>query len=305
MLKSSKRPNRELTSSPESSALALQKERRFPDAIAAQHDALKVIDQGGSYPGERDGYSASDTYYLLADAYHHEGKRLQLAEGIVTGLPAEFPPDKAGAVAGQLNVAARAFLQAADLDQTIAVARRIMKLAESMKGKPDARFWRGEALARLYEVALRRGDKAEAQRLMRELHDNLDAYETDVAAACPGIGSAEDTTDEAQRAWFRRLGDAYHNAACQIAFLGKRDKAQALKLMKRAASLRDCPPTHLMLAAWTVAVESDRSAALQHLRHAVRAFGERRLAFLRRQFQSNEDFQSVRDDAEFRAVLGL
>jgi hypothetical protein len=107
------------------------------------------------------------------------------------------------------------------------------------------------------------------------------------------------------RLYREALGDAYHNLAVHTAIhSGKRDKAEGLRLMRRAAELRECGSTHGFVAQWTLSVEGDRNAALTQLKRAAEDFRKHHgLKYLRQAFETVEDFELVRTDPEFLAVL--
>jgi RNA polymerase sigma factor (sigma-70 family) len=278
-------------------ALALQEEGKFGEAVRLHQSALEVINEEAEYPG-----TLGDTYYRLSQAYHKLGEDSQLAQGIVSGLPSSPPPEMASEVLERLNRAAHAFLAADQPERSVKVADHMLEIAKKLEGSPGARFWRSEALSWHWLAAAKQKDQTEADRLMREIHDNLQAYEEEAGARTAGAAS----NNTHLRRWFREaLGDAYHNLAVHIAIhSGKKDKAEGLRLMRRAAELRQCGSTEACLAQWTLSVEGDRKAALTELKRAAEDFRKHHgLKYLRQAFETADDFEPVRTDPEFLAVL--
>ena len=146
------------------------------------------------------------------------------------------------------------------------------------------------------------GDEGESARRLDDVYANLAAYEKELAAACPGLERITDTDDKEKRGWFEWVGNAYHNVAVYV-LLARGDKVEALRLMRRAAEFRDLGPTYSILSGWVLSVEGDRDAALGYLKEAAEWEGGKYLKALKWNFDESEDFDPVREDAEFLAVV--
>ena len=264
--------------------VALQKAGRHLDVVRAHEAMVQAIRRDATYAD-----MWADTYCQFHPSYYAVGKPLEVAEGILSGLPADTPADKAGAVAHLLKAAACAFLEADQPERANAQVRRMLGILEKIEGQPDCRFLRGEALLILYRSALKRGDKARAAEVLEEIRANLSAYEREFASAV-----------ERREEWGRWLGDACHNVAHHLAFFGG-EFPEGIRLMRRAIELREFAPSHIMLARWVLCSSGDRGAALVHLKKAA---GEAQWhELLRREFRKAQEFAPVREDPEFVAVV--
>ena len=276
----------------------LQKEKRFEEAVLAHEEIVAAIKADGTYI---DMWWSS--YSGLAKSYHEAGKSLELAEGILASLPDRPAGEKVGPLGVLLFVAAKAFLAAGKPQRAEQQANKVLAIAETREGSLEAAFWRGEALSQLRSIALERSNPQRAKDLLDEIYENLEACEKRLETAFPGVKGVSHTHDEAARQALRYLGDAYHNLAHHVAFWGWGDKAEALRLLRRADELRDFAPTHIFLARFILSVEHDREAALAQLRKA----GEdpQFQGLLKREFAGAPEFSPVREDPEFLAVASL
>jgi len=278
-------------------AIKLQDQQRFAGALRIHGEALDV-----SGPDDVPADLVADSYYLLSPSYRDAGRMLELAQGIVSGLPSRAPAGQERTLLQRHMEAAVAFAKAKAPVEAARCGQRIVDTAETIRGCPDFRFWRNEGLWALWRAAQLQGSQEHAAQLMHDIQQNLSACEEDVHSACPGLRSKSDTEDKGLRSWFQWAGDAHHNHAHHLVYWAQADKREGLTFMRKAAALRDSPPTEGILAAWILSAEKDREAALARLREAREKYAEPGL--FRNQFYTMEDFEPVREDADFLAVLG-
>ena len=251
-------------------AIGLQEERKFEEAVSAHEAALQAAEGEDVGPEPR-----LDSYIRLCDSYEATDRWGILARGMTLAVAS-------GSWAG---------------------ADRILAFAQKLKGRPAYRFWLGEAHRAHYLAALAEGNERQADKHLREVYANLDAYEEELAAACPGLNTKTDTDEDEQREWFTQVGHAYHNAGSHfgsadlLGGVGKEDRAEALRLLRRALELRDVPVTRWCLAGLVLLVEGDRKAALAHLRASQLGPED-----IRKMLQKHPAYESVRDDPEFLAL---
>lgn len=242
-----------------------------------------------------------DSYSMLSHSYLTAGKPLVLAHGILSELPSEPPAGKARGYMDLIRKAAEGFLAAGKLSEAKAVGQRVLDLTRLLDGTPCYRFQRIEALGLLRRVALKADDSHAAKVYLEEIHHELAAYEEDLAAACPGATKLSEASDDRCQEWFRSVGDAYHNLAHHYALWGWGEMAEALRLVRRAAELRDFAPTWVLVARWSLAVEGNRQEALAALKKATQDPAWR--DFVRKAFEKNDEFLDVRKDQEFLALM--
>jgi RNA polymerase sigma factor (sigma-70 family) len=277
-------------------AIALQEAEEFEDAVSAHQSALRSAEAAYA--------AASGSYCRLSHAYHKAGKTLELAEGLLVGAPSEPNDDEAEVVRNRLGFAGAMFINANRPQRAREAASKLLEMAEPLEGSPKYRFWRATAIAIRYEAAHAEGQPEQAVRLLEQVYAELAAYEEELSSTCRGLKSAADTDDHDLQEWFTWAGHAYHNIAVRALDHGAKDREEALRLMLRAAELRDCPATDLILAEWVLSVEGDRGAALGHFKKAVVGY-ERRgdIGWLRQEFERAGEFEPARNDPEFLAVI--
>ena len=278
------------------SLLALQRQGEFEDAVESHERMVDAVKADGTY-----GDMWWDSYSQLAPSYTAAGESLKLAEGVLSGLPSSPTPENAGGFANLLLVATRAFLDAGETERARRQADRLLEVAEMLNGSADFRWYRNEALEQLRLIALNRNDRELAGEVLGSIYENLRDAEKDLSEVCPAARSREQAHDEALSTWFRRLGDAYHNLGHHCAFWGWGDNAEALRLLRRAAELREFAPTEIFVARLTLSVEGDTAAALGHLRKAAKHDEWREV--LRRELDTSPEFAPFRQDPEFKALL--
>ncbi len=278
-------------------AVALQDAEEFEQAVSTHQSALRSAQP--DYAG------ASGSYSRLSLAYCKAGKALDLAEGLLVGLPSEPADDQAEMVRNRLSFVGAMFADADEPDRARETASRVLEMAQPLEGSPKYRFWRATAIAIRYEAAHAEGEQDQAARLLEQVYAELAAYEQELATACPGLKSAADTDAPDLQEWFTWAGHAYHNIAVRALDHRAQDRPEALRLMRRAAELRDCAATDLLLAQWILSVERDRLASLAHFKNAVECEETRgKKQWVTKRFRTDEDFESVREDPQFLAVLG-
>jgi hypothetical protein len=279
-------------------AIAKQRERQFADALRLHSEALALPELQ-----EVRADLVADSYYLLSPSYQGAGRQLELAEGIVAGMPSCAPAGEERRLMQRYWEAARGFMDANEVDQAVQCAETILCVAETVRGCTDYRFWRNEGLWTLRGAAEARGDHEAVGVLMEQIRSNMAALEEDLRAACPGLRSEADTEDLGLRNWFVRAGDTLHEYAHHLVYWAHVDKAEGLAIMRRAAEFRGNAATESAIVAWTLSVEGDRDASLERLRKAMAKYGEPEL--FQHSFKTTDDFDPVRNDPGFLAVLGL
>jgi RNA polymerase sigma factor (sigma-70 family) len=275
---------------------ALQEHEQYEKVVHEHEKIVRAIKDDASY---KDMWW--DSYYMLSDSYLTAGKPLLLAHGILSKLPSEPPAEKARGYMDLIGKAAEAFLAAGKLSEAKALAQRALELSRLLDGTPCYRFQRIEALGLLRRVALKADDPRAAKLYLEEIHHELAACEEDLVAACPGATKLSEASDDRCREWFRSVGDTYHNLAHHYAFWGWGEMAEALRLVRRAAELRDFAPTWVLVARWSLAVEGNRQEALAALKKATQDPAWR--AFVRKAFETDAEFLDVRKGQEFLALI--
>ncbi len=262
-----------------------------PSSRGACHQVQRMVDETRAL------VQAAETERAIGQSR----RVLEVPEVMLFGLPSEPSYAEAEGVAHILLSAVQAFHKTARFHSAAEQAQRMLEVLKVIEDLPVCRFLRGEALSELRHIALKDGNEARASRLLGEIYDNLAAYEQDLAGACPGLRCAAETKDKTQQEWFRELGDAYHNFGHRVALWRWADKAEALRLLRRAAEVREFAPTHIFLARLVLSVERNRKAALAHLKKAVEDGEFRNL--LERELRQAPEFEPVREDPEFLAVI--
>jgi len=279
-------------------AIALQQEERFAEAVSAHLSAVKA--------GERQQVEAQalyDSFVELFDSYKSAQKLHDFAEGMLN-LPLAPSDDESLWTREKLAYAGHMFVAAREPERAVELIPRMTDLGEELKGQPQYRWHLIETLCIQLEAAATQGDKGQVAKHRGDVLDALNAYEEEVRARHPDLSSARDTDDPEAQEWFRWLGHAYHSVAWGPFNRYRGDKAAALSLMRRASELRDADATELILAQLTLSVENDREKSLEHLH---RAFGicasDAQREFFRTVFRTAKDFEPVREDPEFLAVV--
>lgn len=96
------------------------------------------------------------------------------------------------------------------------------------------------------------------------------------------------------------IDNAYHDTGCGFAWIGEGEKAIHLFLKKRAQ--RD-GNHHVWLAAFLLQFREDRKSALSHLKQAAEDRGYVASGGLKRAFERFDEFEPVRADPEFMAIV--
>jgi hypothetical protein len=280
-------------------AIALQESGDFAEAVATHSEAVSADGSQGAAVQE-----LYDSYCRLHDSYIQAGRSVDFAEGIL-GLAKRPNDDPAHWDRDTLTYAAAMFVDAGQAERALELVPRMQELGEELNGSPQYRWYQLEILSIRAEAAVARADGGQAAAMRECIFAELEASETQVREECPGFSNAAECGGSAKQRWFRWLGQAYHNASVRVFHRYLRDDATALRLMKRAAELRDRDASEMFLAGLELSVTNGRNAALRRLRRAFDLCeSEEQAAFMRKELARQPEFAAVRDDPEFLAALG-
>ena len=161
---------------------------------------------------------------------------------------------------------------------------------------------RMSGLTLLRDLLVQASKKEESEKVLREIHDELMKCEDDLKLNCPGMVTITDAQNDTQREWFRTVANVYSTAGMQFGYGGAVDKAEALRTISRSMELFFIPDFLPDMAAYTLSVEGDREKSLFLLKKAMNEAVYQR-SFIRRMFHKWDDFESVREDPDFLAVI--
>jgi hypothetical protein len=187
-------------------------------------------------------------------------------------------------------------------DRAARTARDVLALAERLRGHAGYCFERVNALLELSCLAGAGGDDDQAHRLSAQVLAELAQGEKALAAAHAEEGEPEPAGTVDPTLWRGHLGDAYWQAAHVLHREGLITPPEALPLVRRASELHVFGPTEERLARWLLSVNGDRRGALAHLRRALTH--EPTADVVRDNFARCPEWECVRDDPEFRFVIG-
>jgi RNA polymerase sigma factor (sigma-70 family) len=229
----------------------------------------------------------------------HVAAVVLLPEAILAGTPTEIAPAEVPSVLRRMHHATLLLLKQKRYDLCLRAVRDSLSLAERLQGHPSYRFHRVHAMLDQLSVAVERPDEDGKAQLRDALYSELALGEEELRAACPGIRTLEQVTNDDQRYWCQRLADAYTVVADWLHHLGTIGSAEGLRLARRAAELTVDGIVEEHLARWTLSVENDRRAALTHLKRAVALQKD----FVEHVFSHCAEYAPVREDPEFLAAV--
>jgi tetratricopeptide (TPR) repeat protein len=143
---------------------------------------------------------------------------------------------------------------------------------------------------------LKRMDESE----LRKLDAVYEGIGVEIGNVYPLNGSKEQIQRWLDEMYKSGIDTAYHNIGCGFAWIGEGEKAIQLFLKKRTQADGD---HHVWLAAFLLQFRKDREAALSHLKQATEDRGYVASGDLKRAFEHFNQFEPVRNDPEFLAIV--
>ncbi len=159
----------------------------------------------------------------------------------------------------------------------------------------------GQLICRVYGPM---GEDTSLVRTLKEALDNLDGYESEWKSMVSAAEGAEQR-DKADRRYRRFLGYAFCNLGCACREAGMCD--EAIPLFERCIQqIRDrgVPFMHLAVTHMRKSDRDGALAVLKRLNQSGAAKSKWAFTYFRRTWEDSHDFEAVREDPEFREVVG-